>query len=102
MIELMDKLNEFVSCSDVQEGLVCHTRRDVTSSYALEMRGNFSWRISVTEKADRSEVSQRISAKDKTSIGKHLALRDINLKIKQGDFVCVVGEVGSGKSTLLQ
>jgi ABC-type nitrate/sulfonate/bicarbonate transport system ATPase subunit len=30
-----------------------------------------------------------------------MALKDINLKIKQGEFVCVIGDVGSGKSSLL-
>ena len=28
-------------------------------------------------------------------------LRDIDLKIKKGEFVCIVGKVGSGKSSLL-
>lgn len=30
-----------------------------------------------------------------------IALRDINLNIKHGEFVCVIGDVGSGKSSLL-
>jgi ABC-type nitrate/sulfonate/bicarbonate transport system ATPase subunit len=30
-----------------------------------------------------------------------LALKQIDLKIKQGEFVCVIGDVGSGKSSLL-
>lgn len=30
-----------------------------------------------------------------------MALRDINLNIKHGEFVCVIGDVGSGKSSLL-
>ena len=31
-----------------------------------------------------------------------LPLRDINLKVKKGEFVFIVGEIGSGKSSLLQ
>jgi len=30
-----------------------------------------------------------------------LALKALNLQIKQGEFVCVIGDVGSGKSSLL-
>lgn len=30
-----------------------------------------------------------------------MALKDFNLQIKQGEFICVIGEVGSGKSSLL-
>jgi ABC-type lipoprotein export system ATPase subunit len=28
-------------------------------------------------------------------------LKDIGLKIKRGEFVCIVGDVGSGKTSLL-
>ena len=38
---------------------------------------------------------------DTTTIENVLALRDINLNIKQGEFVCIIGDVGSGKSSLL-
>ena len=31
----------------------------------------------------------------------HLSLKQVDLKIKQGEFVCVIGDVGSGKSSLL-
>ena len=30
-----------------------------------------------------------------------MALKDINLTIKHGEFVCIIGDVGSGKSSLL-
>ena len=30
-----------------------------------------------------------------------LNLRDINLTVKKGEFICIIGEVGSGKSSLL-
>ena len=30
-----------------------------------------------------------------------MALKDFHLQIKQGEFVCVIGDVGSGKSSLL-
>ena len=36
-----------------------------------------------------------------TKKGKFIALRDINLNIRQGEFVSLIGHSGCGKSTLL-
>lgn len=33
---------------------------------------------------------------------KHIVLKNINLEIEEGDFICVVGPNGSGKSTLIK
>ncbi|MGL5833552.1 MAG: ATP-binding cassette domain-containing protein, partial [Waterburya sp.] len=33
--------------------------------------------------------------------GRYIALKNINLEIKQGEFVCLLGHSGCGKSTLL-
>ena len=33
---------------------------------------------------------------------KHVVLKNINLEIEEGDFICVVGPNGSGKSTLIK
>ena len=30
-----------------------------------------------------------------------MTLKDINLKVQKGEFVCIIGDVGSGKSSLL-
>ena len=30
-----------------------------------------------------------------------VALKNINLKVKKGEFLCIIGDVGSGKSSLL-
>ena len=37
-----------------------------------------------------------------TSYNGHIALEDINFKIDEGEYVCLVGENGSGKSTLIK
>ena len=57
--------------------------------------------------SNKSEIVEDIII---TSSGKEIPiinnipinLKDINLKIKKGEFICIIGDVGSGKSTLLQ
>ena len=53
--------------------------------------GTFSWGI---EKQD--DKKNRI-VRENESLAHNL--KDINLTIKKGEFVCIIGEVGSGKSS---
>ena len=106
LIASMEKLDEFVNSNDYQKGLVLHSRKQISSEFALEVKGNFSWGIHVdiddkdTSSNDKSQ-NGRIHVNQKTSIGQHLALKNIHVKIRRGEFVCIIGEVGSGKSSFL-
>lgn len=35
------------------------------------------------------------------TVSDFVALKKMNLQIKKGDFICIIGDVGSGKSSLL-
>lgn len=39
--------------------------------------------------------------KDERTVGSLMSLRDLNITIKRGEFVCIIGDVGAGKSSLL-
>ena len=80
----------------------------------LELQGSFSWGFTSNqpkkddkeknEKAGKSAVEQE-NAEDSNQgkkLSKFITLKDINLQIKKGEFVCIIGDVGSGKSSLLQ
>lgn len=94
---------------EMQEGLV---KREESSwgKNALEVKGNFSWGfINKQEDAESGEednvkatgkVEDKDEVKDHT-IGSKMTLKNLNLSIKEGEFVCIIGDVGVGKTSLL-
>ena len=54
---------------------------------------------------DDSEEEDALSVHDSKhdlSLKKIYALKNINFTVKEGEFVCIIGDVGSGKSSLIQ
>ena len=49
----------------------------------------------VVEKKEEAKNTETVS------IDSLVVLKDIDLNIKRGEFVCIIGDVGSGKSSLL-
>jgi len=52
--------------------------------------------------ASRELIYEAIGLKKQFDNGKVIALRGLDLEIRQGEFVAIVGQSGCGKSTLLQ
>jgi len=54
------------------------------------------------------KIEKKKSKKGKVKVdtqkkeNKDITLKQIDLKVKQGEFICVIGDVASGKSSLLQ
>lgn len=43
-----------------------------------------------------------VDVKPNRKFDSYIQLREINLKIKKGEFVCIIGDNSSGKTTLLR
>lgn len=92
IIETFCKVQKFFGLPDVQKGM--QTQVPASNEYALEMKGNFSWGF-----ADRGNAANKDEAK---AIDQYIDLKEIDFKIKKGQFVCIVGDVGCGKTSLLE
>lgn len=73
-----------------------------------EKKGNKNKRKKISnKKAKRMKNKQKAVKKEDEKEKKAqclndiITLKDIDLQIKKGEFVCIIGEIGSGKSTLL-
>lgn len=82
---------------------------------------NFSWGLKSEEEDDddkkkeeekknkksKKEKKQNVFTEDEkkesktVSIDSLVVLKDIELKVKKGEFVCIIGDVGAGKSSIL-
>ena len=87
----------------------------------LSIRGSFSWGFTSNQKkeddkkdgkkkggkkdkvAEASDEDSKESSKgnEKKPLSKFVTLNGINMQIKKGEFITIIGDVGSGKSSLL-
>lgn len=62
-------------------------------------------KMGTTEKKDEEPAKDGEEKKDEKKMSRKknqlISLNNIDLQIKKGEFVCVIGKVGSGKSSLL-
>lgn len=68
-----------------------------------EMKGLTDDQKTVTRLREDLEKKQKKEAelKKQRKLDNIVCLKDIDVKIKKGSFVCIIGKVGSGKSSLL-
>ena len=123
----MKNLHKFFTNDEVQASIINSTKND--ESYSLKLKGNFSWGFEKAEKdkdgkekeqdekkdykkeeekkedkkeEEKKEDNKEEEKKEKTSsLDSIMTLKDIDLDIKKGEFVIIVGKVGAGKTSLL-
>ena len=66
-----------------------------------EVKINITEETKENSKSVDKSVDKSADEKKEKTLSKFVQLKDINLEIKKGEFVCIVGDVGSGKSSLL-
>ena len=50
---------------------------------------------------DKDKKPEDTDERENKTVSNYMALRNLNLSIMKGEFVCIIGDVGSGKSSLL-
>lgn len=119
----MKRIDKFCSSDEVQTCIKQLEPADHSSEFSLEIAGSYSWgftsNAAATDKKDKTkgtgkgkeaEVKKGKQAKveeekkavdEKKQLKKFIALKDVKLQVKKGEFLCIIGDVGSGKSSLL-
>ena len=77
------------------------------SDLSIEIKkSDFTWGMKVPkeeedEKKDEEKKMEEKSEPKKVSYDSYVTLKEIELQVKKGEFVCIIGDVGSGKSSIL-
>ena len=81
---------------------------------ALRVKGNFSWGFE-EKKDEKDKEKEKKKEKDKKKkkstapndaddkekpLGDFITLKNIDISVKKGEFICVIGDVGCGKTSL--
>ena len=103
------RINEFLMCDEIDENII---KREEDGEVAIEVNnGNFFWGFAKATDDEMENEKKKLSGtyvssdsseeRPDVKFKDHITLKDINLNIKKGEFVCIVGEVGAGKSSMI-
>ena len=82
-------------------------QREQRGENAIEIKKrNFTWGLHTKKEEEDQDEKKNIKKKaeekeKKISLDSAIVLKDFELTVKKGEFVCIVGDVGSGKSSIL-
>ena len=116
----VNRIQDFLKCEEIEYHKVAASNEENNDCSVKVEKSNFFWGLdeakdddsdeedkkeaqpkrkqSVDDSTDSSEVEDESKT---VTLDKKIALKQVDLKIKKGEFIAVIGEVGSGKSSLL-
>jgi ABC-type multidrug transport system fused ATPase/permease subunit len=98
------RLTKFLCLSEIDFESVKHNP-DVamdTNKNAVKLENaSFNWDEKLDEKKDPAKLNNTIDSTESTE-KTNFSLKNLNLEIKNGELVAIIGSVGSGKSSLIQ
>ncbi len=110
----LDRINKFLTAEEINTEYIKKNEVDFPETAIKVKNGNFYWlteeekklkKKKEEEEKDGEEVEEKkevgVEEEPPVTEGEKLILKDINLEIKKGSFVAILGDVGSGKSSFL-
>ena len=95
----LKKKNEFFSSDESEEE---EKNKNIKSNKNIENQNDDNKNINEEDDSIEEDALSANGSEHNLNIKKIYALKNINFTVKEGEFVCIIGEVGSGKSSLIQ
>jgi ATP-binding cassette subfamily C (CFTR/MRP) protein 1 len=97
----MRRIQAFINLDEINPTIVSKLDRETAESSIEIWKGNFHWGAKTHLTETRAAELEPENLDSDVKVKDFMSIKDMNLKIKQGEFVCIIGDVGSGKSSLL-
>ena len=110
MIDLkvsLDRMGNFLAAEEIKADYIKKNEINYPNAAIKVKDGNFYWLTEeekrLKKKKEEGEEKKEIVVQEEppATEGEKLILKDVNLEIKKGSFVAILGDVGSGKSSFL-
>lgn len=115
----MARIQDFLSQKEIDVDKLIN--KEQNNEFSIQIKNqSFSWGVKENEKEEekiettekkvneefqepliKDDIENSDQKNDVQTLGQLVTLKQIDLKVKQGEFICVIGSVGSGKSSLL-
>ena len=116
MLELMvsmRRLEKYFDSPEINVENFIHRENKGENAIEIKKR-NFTWGLIAKKEEERKEKEMEEKNKNKKkdkkkvegeekkiNLDSAIVLKDFELTVKKGEFVCIIGDVGSGKSSIL-